>query len=69
MSTLVQQTTSMLSLLPEEDVSIVYTLVKKLIRAWDPDFTKLTPEEKEIVEKADAEIKAGDFLTEDEIWS
>ena len=38
------------------------------IRAWDPDFTKLTPEEKEIVDRSDAEMKAGIYYTEDEVW-
>ena len=68
MSALVKQTTDMLMLLPEEDVSLINGLVKKLIRAWDPDFTKVTEEEKRILEEADKELKNGEYFTEDEVW-
>lgn len=35
----------MLDLLPEEDQSFALEFIKKLVRAWDPDFTKVTLEE------------------------
>ena len=50
-------------------VSKVNALVKKLVLAWDPDFTKVTGEEKEALDQADAEMRAGDYVTEDEVWS
>ena len=34
------QTAELLDILPDEDVSIVNALIKKLVIAWDPDFTK-----------------------------
>ena len=67
-NTLVEKTSNLLSELPEEDLNLVYELVKKLVRSWDPDFTKLTPEEKERVDRSDAEMKAGIYYTEDEVW-
>ena len=69
MSALIQQTTQMLSLLPEEDVSIINALVKKLLLAWDPDFTKVTADEKKALDIAEKELNAGEYVTEDEIWS
>ncbi len=36
------QTAELLDILPDEDISIVNALVRKLVRAWDPDFTKVT---------------------------
>ena len=36
------QTAELLDILPDEDVSIVNALIKKLVIAWDPDFTKVT---------------------------
>lgn len=36
--------------------------------SWDPDFVKLTSEEKERVDRSDAEMKAGIYYTEDEVW-
>lgn len=37
--------------------------------AWDPDFVKLTDEEREQLEQSDSEMKNGDYLTEEEFWS
>lgn len=63
------QTAELLDILPEEDVSMVNDLVKKLVVAWDPDFTKLTTKEREILEKSDFDMKNGDFVTEEDVWS
>ena len=37
------------------------------IKAWDPDFTKVTPSEREVLDEADAEIKRGEVFTHDDI--
>lgn len=63
------QTAELLDMLPDEDVSMVNTLIKKLIIAWDPDFTKLTAKESELLEKSTLEMKSGDFISEEEFWS
>lgn len=63
------QTAELLDILPEEDISIVNALVKKLVIAWDPNFTKVTAKEKEILEKSDTEMKNGDFISEEDFWS
>lgn len=63
------QTAELLDILPDEDISIVNALVKKLVIAWDPDFTKLTSREKELLEKTDFEMKNGDFISERDFWS
>jgi hypothetical protein len=64
----VKEITKLLSTLPEDDFSLVYTLVKKLVKAWDPDFTKLTPDKKRSLEKAEKELKNGEYVTGDEVW-
>lgn len=53
----------------DEDASIVNALIKKLVVAWDPDFTKVTAKEKELLEKSDSEMKDGDFVSEEDFWS
>ena len=63
------QTAELLDLLPDEDISMVNALTQKLVKAWDPDFTKLTAKEKAVLDQSDAEMKNGDFITEDEFWS
>lgn len=40
-----------------------------VLLAWDPDFTKLTPEERSKLDKADEEMKQGEYFTNDEIWN
>ena len=69
MSTLSMQTAQLMSLLPEDEQNLVNQLVKKLVLAWDPDYTKVTPEEKARIDKADEEIKQGCYLTEEEVWN
>lgn len=63
------QTAELLDILPDEDIAIVNALVKKLVIAWDPDFTKVTPRERELLEKTDSEMKNGDFISEKDFWS
>lgn len=33
-------------MLPDAEQDFAYELIKRLILAWDPDFTKVTPEER-----------------------
>ena len=40
-------------MLPVGDQEFAYQFIKKLVLAWDPDFTKLTAEEKSLLEKAE----------------
>ena len=68
MSTLAVQTAEMLSHLPEEELSLINALVKKLIVAWDPDFTKLTSSEKEGLDQSDQEMKDGEYYSEEEVF-
>lgn len=63
MSDIVMKTAEMLDMLPDTDKSFAYEFVKKLVLAWDPDFTKVTPEEAKSIENAE---NSG-YLNEDEI--
>lgn len=58
----------MLEMLPESELKTVNDLVKLLVRSWDPDFTKVTSEEKKRLDIADAEMSRGVFFTEAEVW-
>lgn len=55
MAPMAQQIAEMVSMLPESDQYLAYELVKKLVLAWDPDFTKLTKDERKELETAEAE--------------
>lgn len=53
MSGIVIEAARLMDTLPEEDKVFVYEFIKKLVLAWDPDFTKVTAEESEQIAKAE----------------
>lgn len=68
MRTLAKKTAQLIDMLPDEELGIVNSLVTRLVKAWDPDFTKVTPEEKRQLDQADAEMANGQYYTEEEVW-
>lgn len=70
MSTLTKETMSMLEILPVSDQELVHEVVKKLVKAWDPDFTKLTITEAAELSEAISEMENGEFVTDADIdWN
>lgn len=67
MSNTAQQAALLIDMLPESDQQLAFELVKKLVLAWDPDFTKVTPQEAEALKEAELSFKNGDFVTESDI--
>ena len=63
MSEIAMNAARMLNLLPEEDQNFALEFIKKLLLAWDPDFTKVTPEEANRI----AEAENSGFVAESEI--
>ena len=61
MSEKVMQIAEMIDMLPEQDQSLAYELIKKLGLAWDPDFTKVTPKERRELEEAEADPELVDM--------
>ena len=53
MSGIVLEAARLMDVLPEADKKLAYELIKKLVLAWDPDFTKVTDEEAKQIEAAD----------------
>lgn len=52
MSTATKEVINLMELLPESEQNFALELIKKLVIAWDPDYTKLTPAEKASLEEA-----------------
>ena len=63
MSNVALDAARMMDMLPEDEKEFAYEFIKKLVKAWDPDFTKATPEE---AKKMEAAEKSG-FVEESEI--
>ena len=55
MSEKVMQIAEMIDMLPEQDQNLAYEFIKKMVLAWDPDFTKVTPRERRELEEAEAD--------------
>lgn len=52
MSAATKQVIDLMEILPEQEQEFALEIIRKLVLAWDPDFTKLTPAEKEELEEA-----------------
>ena len=60
----------MIDMLPEKEQILAFELIKRMVIAWDSDFTKLTPVERDRLNEARKEIANGDIIKYDEIdWS
>ena len=66
MSEKVMKMAEMLNMLPEQDQNLAYEFIKKMVLAWDPDFTKLTPNEAKELEEAENDPEV--FSDEDIDW-
>ena len=67
MTQVVQESTRMLEMLPESEQELASQLIKRLVFAWDPDFTKLTPEERKRLEAAEQRIDNGEYMKDSDI--
>ena len=64
MSNTLKESVTMLEMLPESEQNLAYEFIKRLVLAWDPDFTKLTPIERKSLEEAEAD---GEYFELDSI--
>ena len=63
MSEIVVDAARMMEMLPDSDKTFAYEFIKKLVLAWDPDFTKVTQEEARQI----AEAENSGYVNEEEI--
>lgn len=54
MSNIAMGAAHMMDMLPDEDKNFAYAFIKKLVKTWDPNFTKVTPEEARRIEAAES---------------
>ena len=67
MSTATKQAIDLMELLPESEQNFALEFIKKLVLAWDPDYTKVTPTERAELERAQREIENGETVSHDAI--
>jgi hypothetical protein len=65
MSPKTKEIIEMLNILPDEEQEFAYELVKRLVIAWDPDYTRLTLDEEKSLQEAQ---ESGYIKAEDIDW-
>jgi|GEM_PF-916217 len=67
MSTATQEKiTNLVEMLPDPEQDLALEIVKRLVLAWDSDFTKLTSDEAAELEEAEAEYARGECISLDD---
>ena len=67
MSEMAMNAAKMLDMLPEHEQAFAYELIKRLVLAWDPDYTKLTPAEETELQQALEEAESGECYSLEEV--
>lgn len=67
MSSATQEVIGLMEILPESDQNFALEFIKKLVLAWDPDYTKVTPEERKELEEAEKDIADNGTISHDAI--
>lgn len=70
MTQIVKELVKMLEMLPESEQEFASQFIKRLVLAWDPDFTKLTYEERERLEAVEKRMDNGEYIKDNDIeWN
>lgn len=67
MSIMAEKAANMVEMLPANEQVFAVEMLKRIVRAWDPDFTKLTPAEAAAVEEAERQIANGEYVALEDI--
>ncbi len=66
----IQECISLLELLPEKEQDFALTFIQKLVLAWDPNYTKVSSDEKNALTMAEQELKNKETTLHNEIdWN
>ncbi len=67
MSAATKEAINLMEILPESDQNFALEFIKKLVLAWDPDYTKVTPAEKKALEDAEKDITENGTISHEAI--
>ena len=66
----IQECVYLLELLPEKEQELALTFIQKLVLAWDPNYTKVSINEKNALNMAEQELKNKETTLHNEIdWN
>ena len=67
MSGTIKEAVNLMEVLPESDQTFALEFIKKLVLAWDPDYTKVTLKERKAIEEAEKDIAENGTISHDAI--
>ena len=67
MNAATKEAINLMEILPESDQNSALEFIKKLVLAWDPDYTKVTPAERKAIEDAEKDIVENGTILHDAI--
>lgn len=67
MSGTIKEAVNLMEVLPESDQTFALEFIKKLVLAWDPDYTKVTLKERKEIEEAEKDIAENGTISHDAI--
>lgn len=59
----------LVDMLPESEQDFINEMIKRVVLAWDPDFTKVTLAEKQAMDVAEEELKNGEYYSHEDVWA
>jgi hypothetical protein len=62
-----QEIFELTEMLPPKEQGLAYEFIKRMVLAWDPDYTRLTPVERIRLDEAERQIKQGETISHYEI--
>ena len=67
MSTSMKTLLETIEYLPDAEQALIEELLKRIILAWDPNFTKATPAERASIEEGKRQIACGETVSLEEL--
>ena len=65
-----KEISALVDLLPDNEQVLAYEFIKRMVLAWDSDFTKLTAAERKRLEEAEQDFINGDTVNHKDIdWN
>ena len=62
-----KEISKLIDLLPEAEQNLAYEVIKRMVLAWDSDFTKLTATERQHLEEAEQDFITGNTVNHNDI--
>lgn len=67
MSGAVKEAITLMEVLPEHEQNFALEFLRRLVLAWDPDYTKVTPAERKALEEAQKDVAENGTVSHDAI--